>query len=219
MGHLFLDILQITIPAIAITVPAWIAYRKEIKLRKLAIELKKQKTELEEARLKLNVMDKLLDFASFNEIRDSVERMFSNSKVDRFLILFAINGITDFSYVSVIFEQHKTAKYKVNAITRYRNVHIDDEYKRMLKQMEIDGPVIMETTAMSEQILKDFYTLEKVKHSQMHFLHRKHIDENNDVIVFSTVATHNSASFTNLDNAVIKTEYEGTISRVLNEHL
>ena len=72
---------------------------------------------------------------------------------------------------------------------------------------------------MPDQILKDFYTLEKIKHSQMHFLNRKKIDDVNDVIVFSTVSTHSSIPFTKLDNAVIKTEYEGSIQHIVQEYL
>ena len=184
----------------------------------MEIESAKQKEAAKNQSIKINALDKLLDFTSFNIIRNSVDRILDNTKADRFMILIAVNGKTDFNVVSVIFEQHKTAKWKVNAIIRYRDVHIDDKFRKLLKDVEYKGTLDIRVDEMENQLLKDFYIIEKLKHVKFQFLHREHVDENNDVIIYSTVSTHLSTPFTKIENAVIKTEYEGSIIHTIKNY-
>jgi hypothetical protein len=157
---------------------AGIAYFRDVRVKKLQAKLDSQEEEhillerkSDERSLKLGALNRLLDFTSFNEIRDSVDRMFDNTKADRFMIIIAMNGTTDFRVISVIFEQHKNKKWKVNAIIRYRDVEIDESFKRTLKSAEKDGTVTFDVKTMTPQLLKDFYVIEKVKHSKFRFLH------------------------------------------------
>lgn len=205
---------------------AMIAYLRDIRVKKLQAELDNQTEELEELTLKSNertlklgALNRLLDFTSFNEIRDSVDRMFDNTKADRFMIIIAMNGTTDFRVISVIFEQHKNKKWKVNAIIRYRDVEIDDAFKKTLKDCEKYGSVNFDVKKMKPQLLKDFYVIEKVKHSKFRFLHRQKIDERNDVVIYSSIATHESEPFTHLEETILKTEYEGSIIHSIKTYL
>ena len=158
------------------------------------------------------LLDRILDLEFVNKISDSVSRMFDSTKADRFLILVAKNGKTDFKVVSVVFEAHKHTKYRINAIARYRNVEIDDAYKALLKEVELKGVVILDTKKMGKHdVLKDFYSIEGVNFSKIRFLARKPINNNNDFLVFSSIATHESRKFTQKELAYIKTEFEGTI--------
>lgn len=206
------------IGAIATIIVSILLYRKDIRLKKMEIDSARQKAESNHQNIKINALDKLLDFTSFNIIRNSVDRIFQNTKADRFMILIAVNGKTDFNIVSVIFEQHKTAKWKVNAIIRYRDVNIDDRYRQLLKDLEYEGTIDLKVDDMTNQILKDFYIIEKLKYVKFQFLHREHVDENNDVLIYSTTSTHVDKPFTKIENAVIKTEYEGTIMHTIKHY-
>lgn len=206
------------IGAIATITVSILLYRKDIKIKKMEIETTRERETAKHQSIKINALDKLLDFTSFNLIRNSVDRIFEHTKADRFMILIAVNGKTDFNVVSVIFEQHKTAKWRVNAIIRYRDVNIDDAYRQLLKDVEYSGSVLLKVDEMKPQLLKDFYVVEKVKHSLIKFLHREHIDDENDVVIYSSVSTHLSAPFTKIEKAIIKTEYEGTIIHTIKEY-
>jgi len=214
------------IGALGVIIAAVVAYRKDVRVKQLESQLQLSIKEMEkrdihsnERSLKLGALDRLLDFQSFNEIRDSVDRMFINTKADRFMIIIAMNGIHDFRIISVIFEQHKSSEWKVNAIIRYRDVEIDQAFKNLLKRVESEGIIDLKVSEMNPQLLKDFYTIEQVKYSKLRFLHREHIDDKNDVVIYSTIATHIDEPFTTLENAIIKTEYEGSILHTIKTYL
>lgn len=203
-----------------------LTYFRELRMKKLQaqidrerIESKQREKDAEERNLKLGALDRLLDFQSFNEIRDSVDRMFKNTKADRFMIIIAMNGVTDFRVVSVIFEQHKSEKWKVNAIIRYRDVEIDDEFRRNLKRVEVEGSICFNVAEMTPQLLKDFWVIEKVKFARLRFLHRQSLDDRNDVVIYSSIATHESEPFTHLEEAIIKTELEGSVIHTIKTYV
>ena len=206
------------IGAIATITVSVLLYRKDLRLKEMEIETAIQKEASNQQSIKITALDKLLDFTSFNTIRNSVDSIFENTKADRFMILIAVNGKTDFNVVSVIFEQHKTSKWKVNAIIRYRDVNIDDKFRQLLKDVEYNGELDVKVDDMKPQLLKNFYIIEKLKHVKFKFLHRESVDEDNDVIIYSTVSTHLSTPFTKIENAIIKTEYEGTIIHTIKEY-
>ncbi len=220
------SIIVAIITATATVVASVIAYLKERKLRDLQNELDKKEQEAKEAEekaieqnLKLGALHRLLDFTSFNEIRSSVDRIFLKTKADRFMILFAMNGTHDFRVISVIFEQHKNPEWSVNAIIRYRDVEIDEDFKSILREAEHKSEIEYDISTMKPQLLKNFWVIEGVKHAKMRFLHRHHIDEKNDVVIYSTIATHENSPFTDIEGTIIKTEYEGSIQHTIKTYI
>lgn len=214
------------ISGIVAIVIAVIAYLKEVKMKAMQAEIDRIKEEAKQRALdheaqtiKLGALDRMMDFQSFQEIRDSVDRMFEHTKADRFMLLFAMNGTHDFRVVSVIFEQHKETKWKVNALIRYRNVEIDQEFRKILKDAESEGEMDYEVKNMNPQLLRDMWVLEKIKHAKVRFLHREKIDKHNDIVIFSTIATHEEESFTQLEDTYLKTEFEGSIVHTLQTYI
>jgi hypothetical protein len=215
-----LEILAIAIPAIITIGMGFITYRKDVALKRLEAMVKALN---EKEKVYLNggiIIENLLTLPTVNLIHESVERIFKNTKADQFLLMFAQNGKSDFNTISVSYEQHDTGdKQHVNALVRYRNVEIDTPYRDMLHYIELHGDIELETKEMQPQLLKDFYTLEKIKQSSVRFLSREHIDVDNDVILYCSVSTHSSVPCTNIDKVLIKTEIEGSILHVVKERL
>lgn len=202
---------------LGVVIPAFFTYhlglkkhkREMAKLREKNEELNNQKAE---ADVKLTFFNQIIDVTSINIISSAVDRMFEKTKADRFLIKMAVNGKTEFNIISVIFEQHKDKSHRINAIARYHNIKIDMYWKQMLKDTEARDIVELHTRTMPEtSILRDFYLNEKVEHSLIRKLVRKPIDKDNDLLVYSSIATHLDKKFTRLEKAFIKTQYEGTI--------
>ncbi len=214
------------ISAIALIVSAFINVKKQSKIHKLYIEkeelqetMSKQHSVIKDRNFKISTLNRILNFRAFNQIKTSVERIFENTKADQFLILIAVNGTTDFRLISVIFEQHKNVKFKVNALIRYRDIEIDDSYKKLLKDVEHHGSIDLEVTSMNPQLLKDFYTIENITHSKLRFLHRHQLEDGNDILLYSSLATHQHEPWTHLENAIIKSEYEGSIIHTIREFI
>lgn len=191
-----------------------------LEVEKLQQEIAYFKKQEMDACVKISFIDKIMDFPFFNALADSVDRIFQFTKADRFLLLIAKNGKTEFSIVNVVFEQHKNNDYKINAIARYRNVDIskDPYYRRMLKDAEHNGVVNLKTDNLpDDSLLRDFYEMENIKYSKVRFLARKPIDEDNDFVIYSSISTHMDKNFTRMEKTFIKTQYEGTIKPSLNK--
>lgn len=183
--------------------------KNQNKVNQLTIQ--KLERELQETNIKLNFIDRIMDLEFINQIGEAVNEMFENTKADRFLILVAKNGKTDFNVVNVVFEQHKRTEYRINAIARYRNVHVDNAYREMLKEVELKGVVQMETATMPKGVLRTFYEMENVTFSKVRHLARKPIDDGNDFLVYSSVSTHEKEDFTPHELMFTKTIFEGII--------
>ena len=180
---------------------------------------KSKNEEIKEHQLKADVLDRVLDFASFNEIKTAVDELFKTTRADRFLILIAINGKVDFNMVSVIFEQHKIGKYQINAIARYKTLNIDPAYKKMLKEAELYGIVETVTSELPPSLLKDIYEIEDISASHVRHLSRIHVDESNDVLVYSSLATHDKRGFTHIDKVRADLVYNSIIRPALENVL
>lgn len=214
---------QILIAVLTITLPA--CFKLLYDLQKLRIDSRKKelinnklRTENKHNELKLDFLNRIMDLTSVNQIIEAIEKVFTLTKADRFLILVAVNGKEDFNVVSVIFEQHKK-NYKVNAIGTYRNIRIDQTYKQMLKNCEVNDVITLCTKEMPNSLLKSFYEVEGVQFSKVRFLARKPIDGENDFLVFSSLATHNEKDFTPREKTIIKTIYETAIKPNINNVL
>lgn|GEM_PF-3334563 len=176
-------------------------------------ENKKLLKEKKESDLKLDIFDKVMDLTSINNIKMAVDRVFETTIADRFLILIAINGKDDFNYVSVIFEQHKSKELAVNATARYKNIEIDKAYKEMLRQAErsTEKVIHLNVENMEDCLLKSFYEMEGVNHAKVRHLLRKPIDRDNDVLIYSSLATHKEHGYTLQELAFMKAQIESTI--------
>jgi hypothetical protein len=214
-----MEFLTIAIPALVTLVLGYLAHMREIK--KLKVKNNNLEKENKEIEIKLNIFDKLISLDSIREIHKSVSRIFINTKADRFLVLIAVNGKESFNRVTVIFERFKNKDETIEAGQRYRNINVDTSYKIMLKKAELSPSktILLETDTMENSLLKNFYIQEGVKHSKIRHLFRKAIDADNDVLVFSSIATHQDEKFTDVELSYIKTEIEGTVKEKLNEIL
>lgn len=218
----YTTILVSFIASLGVLIPAVLLHFREVGKHKLEVlklnrEINLKDAENRKNELKIDFFNRAMDLTSINPIINAVDRIFEGTKADRFLILIAINGKDNFNIVSVIFEQHKEDKYKVNAIGTYRNIGIDDAYRDMLKGSEFSESVDLETKTMRDGILREFYQMEGVKFSKIKFLSRQKIDDENDFVVYSSIATHTDNNFSRRENTIIKTNYENTIIPQINK--
>ena len=188
-----------------LTITAFVTGWYAIKVKKL--ELKNETSQKQVSRLKaeLTCINVLFEYKLIALLNTTVEHIFQETKAERFIILFAINGKTDFNFVSVCYEKTKSDKGS-GAMYRYVRVAIDDHYRQMLKYVEKDKQVYLDVEHMPDCLLKNIYQsiVEGVTYSGIHFIARHNIDQDNDSLVYCSIATTNNEDFTRGEKTSIK---------------
>jgi hypothetical protein len=146
-----------------------------------------------------------LTLNKFNILKDTIEELFAKTKVDRFLILVAKNGKEDFKFATAIYEQHADndkVKLSFGAVGKYVDFQFDDNYRQILKEAEIKGLYRFDVDKEPDSDLKNIYISEGVNYSTIYFLKRiKNYDgEDNDCILYSSFATHDTEAFSPNDH-------------------
>jgi hypothetical protein len=172
--------------------------------------LKTKRVHAENKRLKieLSCLSIVFDHNLLQVLEDEVSVMFRDTKADRFIMFFAVNGTTELSYITAWFDKrvpgHYTSQYK------YVRFEIDSYYKDILKEVERDGTVTIDVSKMNPSVLRDVYTStgEMVNHCILKFLKRTRIDDQNDLVLYSTIATNSKEPFTDQEKIALKTCYD-----------
>lgn len=194
-----------------------LTYKAQIKVATINTALKKEKAK------NSTLPTLLLDLKFFNSLKDIIDEIFIKTSVDRFLILIATNGKTDFKFATAIYEHHKlgsgdtTVKLSIGDTTRFVKFKFDKLYLDMLKESEIRDRVSVITNEMPESDLKNIYISEGVMESEIYFLKREPLDENNDVIFYCSLATHSEKGFNKIEKSLIKS-YVDNIKNIMNEY-
>ena len=188
------------------------------KIELLTHSIENDRENLLENSVKSNILDKLSEFAVFNEIKNSIYRIFDKTRADRFLLLFSLNGTRELKRVSVAFEIHKNPQTS-NAIVRYRDVQIDNQYRELINRLEVEGTIDLSREQMTPQILKDFFTIEGMNTIKLTFVERRHLDKQNDIVIFGTIVAEEKEPWSELETAIINSEYEGTLKPIIREFL
>lgn len=180
--------------------------KSKLETEKIELENEKLRIDIQNGKLKegvhiqkLNFYDDVLKLVFVNAIQDSVKELFKNTSADRFLILIARNGKTELRYADVILDFYKDPNHQIDAVRIYTNVELDDPYKEMLRLTEKHGFFDIETATMPDQILKHFYMVEDVKHGRTMPIARLPIDEDNDFLIYTSVAKHLDVKFTEME--------------------
>jgi len=199
------DVVVVTITSITALivtlVPAYWLHKREVN---------KYKNEINQYKVRGNILDKVLEFSLLNVIKDAVNSIFERTSADRFLVIIAINGKVEFKTVSVVFERHKD-ETKNQATIKYKHLEVDSHYVQLLKSVERDGSVLITVPEMENSLLKRIYEIEGVFASEIKFITRKHIDNHNDCLVYVSIATHEPMLFTDLERTIFHTDISSII--------
>lgn len=178
----------------------------------LDIELENKKIELEHVNIKFDVVTNLLRFSQYQKIYDSVIDLMEMSSVDRALIFIAVNGKTELSNVSCIFQKYKNDDSKIDAVNLYKKLRVDKHYTNLLYKLETERKILIETSNLeNDSLIKDIYNNEGVKWSLWNFIGRISIDEKNDLISYCSFSKFSDEKFNNSDLLAIKLKFDSII--------
>ena len=140
-----------------------------------------------------------------------------STNAERFLILTATNGQRDLRFANAIYEHHDTnpkVNLSIGATGRYVKFEFDSHYKEMLKQAERHGHVSYDVEAMQDCDLKYLYIAEEITFSNVFFLIRTKIDDENDRMFYCSIATHKGKPFTQAETMIMKAHLTGLKSKM-----
>jgi len=190
---------------IGVSITAIITAYYNIKVKRLELSNTTNAKQVAKLRAELTCINVLFEYNLIALINRTVDDIFKNTKAEQFIILFALNGKTDFNFVSVCYEKTKSSKTS-GAIYRYVRVQIDDHYRQMLKYVEKDHQVYLDVANMQECLLKNIYQsiAEGVTYSGVHFINRSPLDEDNDTLVYCSMATTDPEDFSKQERSMMK---------------
>lgn len=169
-------------------------------------EKKKAEDEGRKLKAELKALTLFFDYEFYSLINDQADEIFETTKADRMLLLFAVNGREDFNHATAVFEKREDVE-KMGAGYRYNMIEIDAEYRKMLKDVERERSTTIDVSVMNkDSLLYKIYSsdFENVKHSIIKFIARKQIDENNDILIYTSIATSSEEPFTESEKLRIR---------------
>jgi hypothetical protein len=200
---------ELILPIILVLIPIISLHIENKRLKKKNIELKE---EVKDASISLEINLEILNY-----IQEIASKILKNTNTDRFLILTATNGKTDLKYANAIYEHHDISpkiNLSVGATLKYKKFKFDSAYKEMLKQSEQWGMVSYDVNKMDGCDLKDIYNSEGVLFSNIFFLIRTKIDEDNDRMFYCSVGTHGDKPFTQAETMIMRAHLNGLRTRL-----
>lgn len=148
------------------------------------------------SKVNLNILYSLQKLRVYNQLEVFATELFKLFGADRFLVLLAVNGKTDPNIVSAVFgEESEEYKSDIPVVDRYIQVPIDETYKEMIRIIRRVGFVVYKVDEMPEGQLKEFYKEEKVKYSLVFFLKRYNLNDNDDAVLFCSLAVRKLTSW------------------------
>lgn len=192
---------------------AALATYTQIKIAKIQKENKTQKEVISRIETDWKALSILFDYIFYNNLQKKVSEIFDRTKANRFLILFAVNGRSDMRHVTVAFEMTRPPA-QPGSISRYVRTEVDDHYIRMLKTVENVSGIELDVSTMNDSLLKQIYLspVEKINHSLIKFIARHKVDEDNDLLLFSSTATTHEKQFDENEKIFIKLLHDSIVA-------
>lgn len=137
----------------------------------------------------------------FSILEKEIKRLLYNTRIDRFTILFVMNGKTDFDYLTVLFDQILGAEG--GGVSAYNKFKVDDIYKATIKEIELHKYKWIDTR-QNFGIVGEEFRIEGIYEALFNFVERVRIDSFNDVILYSVASTHSPRKLTEKERRVIQ---------------
>lgn len=161
----------------------------------------------------LTIIKVLIDNDFVNEFESIASNIFNNTKVDRIMFFYAVNGKKPFNVVTAFMEKRRY--YDVGTFKKYTKLPVDEEYKKMLRFIESEGFIYYNVKEMPDSLLKNIYNSpdENVKHSKISFINRRSLNDRDDVLLYVSCSTGVDIPFTEYE----KTNLTINLNKIRNK--
>lgn len=164
---------------------------------------KKQKQEIESlkqekiaSKFNIGLLSNLMKLKLYGSLERTSRILFKRTKAVRVLVFVAINGKVEPKKVYALYGE-KIVNVQVDE--EYKGVEIDKPYVEMLHDLERKGQMLIDVMKMPKCMLKDIYFKEEITFSYLKFIKRYHLTEEDDAIVYMSIATDDDKGFDSIE--------------------
>lgn len=186
--------------------------RKDKKLKDEIISLNQEKTA---SNFNIGLLSNLMKLKLYGSLEVVTKKLFKRTKAMRVIVFVAINGKVEPKKVYAIFGE-KDGGHQIDE--EFRGVETTTEYVNMLHDLERNGSMLIETMKMKKGMLRNIYFNEGIAHSYLKFIQRYHLTDDDDAIVFMSIATDEDIPFNELELTEIDlrvgSEYKEIIDKI-----
>lgn len=167
---------------------------------------------------KINILKEIFDLQKFSELERLINLICDNTSMDRFTIMFVMNGKIDFNYMTVIYDQSKI-DHSIGGTSPYAKFPIDHAYKTLVNKIEKGRPVWHSIPDKTMGNIVDFIELEGIKHIMYLKVKRIPIDEFNDIVVYLSISSTDEEKLPKIDQRKVELITAGKIVPKLEDLL
>ena len=186
--------------------------RKDKKQREEIIALKQEKTA---SGFNIGLLSNLMKLNLYGSLERVTKVIFKRTKATRVLVFVAINGKVEPKKVYALFGE-KDDGFQIDE--EFKGVEIDQPYIDMLHHLEHKSDLLIDTMKMEKGMLKNIYFSEQITYSYLKFVKRYHLTEEDDAIVYMSIATDNENAFNKLElteiDLKVSTKYKNIIDKI-----
>jgi hypothetical protein len=174
-------------------------------------ELKQDKTA---STFNMGLLSNLMKLDLYKQLSSATIRIFKRTRATRVIIFVAINGKLTPRKVYALFGEMSDNTF-VN--DEFRGIEVDDPYVDMLHSLERNESLSVETMKMKPSLLKNIYLNEGITYSYLKFIKRYHLTEEDDAIVYMSVATDSEKTFHPVERSIIDMRVSSSYKVILDK--
>jgi hypothetical protein len=193
-------------------------YRKKPDKAKLDCENLEKENEFLKENLfstKLVALKELFDITLFRKLETSYKELFEKTKIDRFTVMFMMNGKVNFNYMSVLYDIHKSNP-NVGDVPLYIKLKIDDQYRKMISNLT-PTEAYWSDSASNIGKMSDYLELEKINSIGWFKVKRIALDDYNDLLAYLSLSSEDKEPLTRIERRRIELFVFSTLLPLLRE--
>ncbi|MDO6813831.1 hypothetical protein [Tenacibaculum soleae] len=188
--------------------------RKDKKQKDEITALKQDKTA---SGFNIGLLSNLMKMKLYSSLEVVTKVLFKNTKATRVIVFVAINGKVEPKKVYALFGEKDDG---TQIDQEFKGVEIDEPYLHTLHELEKEGSLLVETMKLRSGLLKNIYFKEQITFSYLKFVKRYHLTEEDDAVVYMSIATDNDVSFNSIElteiDIKVSTTYRSIINKIAN---
>lgn len=215
---------EVVAALVAMVVASITAYTqiKIKKLEKTQAEVKEATQHLidknQDLRIKEHAYKIMFDYRFYFSIKGYAIDLFEFTNIDRVIVFFATNGKKPVKYITEALEFRRHFDSDVHGM-RYVRVELDEEYKKLLAEVELNSEVYIKTGNLQDSLLKGIYLskFENIKYAIIKFLARYKLSDEDDLLVYMSFGTTKDLEITSDERIRIRLCGDTIKSKILEE--
>ena len=185
--------------------------RKDKKQKDEITALRQEKTA---SSFNIGLLSNLMKMNLYSSLEVVTKVLFNRTKATRVIVFVAINGKVEPKKVYALFGEKDDG---TQIDQEFKGVEIDRHYLDTLHRLERKGGILVDTMKMEKGLLKNIYFKEEITFSYLKFVKRYHLTDEDDAIVYMSIATDSDDNFNDLELMEFDLKVSGVYREVIDK--